>query len=401
MQIDENRLARQTIEVDKVINHFISGVSRGVAGEFPTGFGKTYMAFLAIKRIPINKIVHVIVPTEALKNQWEKLILEQLPNYNIKVFIINTYVMELRVCDFLLIDEGHKISNKDAVMFSLVLDICTFVNCWILSAKFTTEQLLFLESKDIKLISKITVEEAKKNNWVSQYKIYNLAIDLTTQEEEEYIKVDNIFKSHFPYFNNDLKLLYELLQNKEARLSYCNENDFNEQDIAMRAVRATAAISKRKSIVYNAFNKKQIIADIVKLVNKKTIVFSQTIKFCQEVKKLVDKSTIYHSNLKPKEKEAALLGIITDKYNCILSVKALQEGLDVKGLQCGIRASYDSTERGMIQTLGRVIRKEENKEFAVFVSLYCKNTMEIGWLKTSQKSFANVRWIESINEIEL
>lgn len=399
MQINENRLARQKIEVDKVINHFNNKISRGVAGEYATGFGKTYMAFLAIKRIPIGKQVHVIVPTQALKNQWEELIAEQLPNYNVQVFIINTYVMQLRVCDFLVIDEGHKISNKDTVMFSLVLDISSFTNCWVLSAKFTIEQLLFLESKGIKLISKISVEEAKKNNWVSQYKIYNLGVELTVDEEEEYIKADNIIKSHFPYFNNDLKLLYELLKNSKLRIEYCEENGFNEKDIAMRAARATAAISKRKAIVYNSFNKKQVIADIVKTFDKKTIVFSQTIKFCQETKKLIPKSTIYHSNLKPKEKEAALTGIINDKYNCILSVKALQEGLDVKGLECGIRASYDSTERGMIQTLGRVIRKEQDKEFAMFFNLYCLNTMEITWLKSSQKSFPNIRWIDSLNEV--
>lgn len=399
MIIDESKLKRQEEEVDKAIQYFMNG-TRGVAGEFVTGFGKTYMAFLAIRKVPIHKVVHIVVPTEALKKQWEDLIVEHLPGYNVTVFIINTYVTQLRVCDLLVSDEGHRYSNEEAIIFSTLFDICTYASCWVLSAKFSLEQLLFLESKGIKLISRITAEEAKRNGWVSKYKIYNLVVDLTDEELEKYKSADNRIKTHFPYFNHNLKNVYSCCTDKAFRKAYCEENGFEEKEIAMRAVQVNKSISERKGVVYNAVNKKQLIADIVTKLNKKTIVFAQTIKFCQDAKKLVPNSTIYHSTLKPKEKEKSLVDIITGRCTTIFSVKALQEGLDVRDLSCGIAASYTSTERDAIQTLGRIIRAEADKQ-AIFINLYCKDTIELGWLKTRQKSFNNIRWITSIDEIEL
>jgi superfamily II DNA or RNA helicase len=182
MIIDQNRLARQNLAINKFIGHIESG-HRGAVLEMPTGFGKTYLAFLSIKRFKnLDKIIHIVVPTIVLKEQWEKSIREELPEYkNIEVFVINTYVSIPRFCSYLIIDENHRAANEDAIVFIKVIDNCTFEYLLGLSAKFTNLQLEFLESKGVKLIDRITVEEAKRNKWVSNYKIYNLSVRLTDE----------------------------------------------------------------------------------------------------------------------------------------------------------------------------------------------------------------------------
>jgi superfamily II DNA or RNA helicase len=398
MVIDEERLKIQTDEVDK----FIAAGGVG-AGEYPTGFGKTFMAFLAIQRFRKDKQVDVVVPTQPLKDQWEELISQKLSDYKIDVFIVNSYVQKRRSCDFLILDEAHRFSNESAKVFNKVLDNCDFKYVWCLSAKFTKEQILFLNLRDIKLLNSISVQTAKQNNWVSNFVVYNLKVQLTEGESTAYTTASNTIKSNFPYFNNDLNLVFKLINktNKQELKRYCEENGFDEKDLQFRGVKITRAIASRKAIVFNSELKKQAIKELAtKFKDRKIILFSQTINSAKEYKKVIDEKTvIYHSNLKEIEKRKALEDISNSKVRIILSAKALEEGLDVKDLDFGIAASYNSTERGMIQTLGRIIRYTNPEKRAIFVNLYCEDTVEVGWLKSRQKGFNQIRWVSNIESI--
>ena len=83
-----SRDERQAQSVQKWLN----SKGRGTL-ECCTGYGKTRCAFIIIKKIlsryPSIRI-WVVVPTDLLKKQWEKLIEENSLQLNVEVLIINT-----------------------------------------------------------------------------------------------------------------------------------------------------------------------------------------------------------------------------------------------------------------------------------------------------------------------
>ena len=52
-----------------------------------------------------------------------------------------------------------------------------------------------------------------------------------------------------------------------------------------------------------------------------------------------------------------------------------------------------------LQSLGRTIRFVEGKN-AIFINLFMKNSVEIGWLKKRQQKIFNVKWIKRIEDIK-
>ena len=83
-----SRDERQAQSVQKWLN----SKGRGTL-ECCTGYGKTRCAFIIIKKVLSrypNLRIWVVVPTELLRKQWEKLIEENSLQFNVKVFIINT-----------------------------------------------------------------------------------------------------------------------------------------------------------------------------------------------------------------------------------------------------------------------------------------------------------------------
>jgi len=76
----------------------------------PTAVGKTYVAFTLVKKMEkiykSGKSTIVVVPTSALKTQWEKDV-RSLGLKKVKVFVINTVarVGFKETCDLLILDK--------------------------------------------------------------------------------------------------------------------------------------------------------------------------------------------------------------------------------------------------------------------------------------------------------
>jgi RNA polymerase primary sigma factor len=392
----------RSLKQKEIEEQFIKLVKSGVRGgalAAATGFGKTRVGLNITKRLKEDELVIVVVPTISLKQQWEELIKEHELKNKISVFVVNTYLTlkdEERVCSFLILDEAHRYSN-DSKYFNTVIDITKFKWCLTLSATYTKEQLEFLKSKGIILFATVKLETAALHGWVSRFKQYNLAVELTEEEKKEYTKANNIIKAHAPYlYGLDI---FKDGKNKQKLLDYCKENSLNYKEIQMRIARHNIASQLRKSIVYNAKNKIEIIPKVINQVGKKAIVFSETKSFVELLhKSMPDTSVLYHSSLANKEKERALEAIKLDNIKAICAPKALDEGVDIPSLKCGIIASGTSVERQQIQRCGRVIRYVPD-EIAIIVNLYAKDTIEETWVKKRQKNMTNIRWITEVTEI--
>ena len=74
----------------------------------PTGMGKTYTACMAVqallKKYPGLRIL-VVVPTTALKDQWNEKLYDWDLTFNSEVQIINTVIKHSWKCDVLIIDK--------------------------------------------------------------------------------------------------------------------------------------------------------------------------------------------------------------------------------------------------------------------------------------------------------
>jgi len=395
MIIDEHKLKRQNLGVDKIIE-----ANGRAAIQYVTGFGKTYVAILLMKRFNPNKIVYVVVPTIALKKQWEDELIEHEVS-NATVFVVNTYTTEKRICDLLILDESHRYSNIDAKIFNTVIENTETPRLVCMSATFSKEQLEFLADRDIYVVDTITLEDGIRNGWISNFKQYNLELEFTVEEQAIYNRANNIVKANLPYFEGDLTIAYKIMLDRDFRERYAENNGWEANDLGFRATNLNKGISARKACVFNSQAKLAILPELVAKVEKRTIIFSQTIKYAEACAKVLGKqAVVYHSTLNANKKEKALTGISVGTYNVICTAKALNEGLDVQDLECGIAASYTSVEREAIQTLGRLLRYRADK-VATFVNLYMKDSMELGWLKKRQKNMRNIRWITNVNEIEI
>ena len=84
-------------------------------------------------------------------------------------------------------------------------------------------------------------------------------------------------------------------------------------------------------------------------------------------------SEIYHSK---KKNQQAIERFRNGEVNILVSVKSLNEGLDVKDVDVGIRVAGTSQDRDTIQRLGRGLRVVEGKDGAKYYQLYCEDTLE-------------------------
>ena len=158
-------------------------------------------------------------------------------------------------------------------------------------------------------------------------------------------------------------------------------------------------MNKRKNIIYNA----QAKLNAVKLISnmnleRKAIIFSQTIEFADKVTDQLDNCVSFHSKVSKKKRTENLDLLKSWKsITRISTAKALNEGMNVPDISMAIIASGTSKTKDMIQRIGRTVRWEDGKQ-AVIYRIYVENSQEEKWIASSQEDY-NVELI-NINEYE-
>jgi len=384
-----DRNERQKIGLNKWQNYNYQGIAC-----YPTGFGKTYTAIRAIKGMIKKKnikTVEVIVPTIELKHQW----LSELKLHKINiatVTVINTAIKYQRDVDFLVLDEIHRYA---AETFKEIFSVSGYKYILGLTATLEREDGLHeIILKYLDIFDVITVAEALKNKWISEYKIYNIAIPLSNEEAVAYKKSDNSFK----YFASQLG--YGGIGKAQEWMSSGD---------SVKAGKAAAyynSMRTRKKICLNNSNKIEAVSKIVELFpDRNGLIFSATTEFAEKLQeKLGDISMTFHSKLTKKDQENVIKRFKDKrtKVRILSSVKALNEGFNVPDASIGIIAGSNSTKRTFIQQLGRVVRYQKDK-IAIFINLYSPDTQEESWLKNrlegiDKSTIYNVTLSEFINQ---
>ena len=236
-----------------------------------------------------------------------------------------------------------------------------------------------------------------------------------------------------------------------------NNHQWSPINIAKYARWFGQSMDERKKYLHNHPLKLEVVGEIVKKFKLSTIIFSNSQKFAEDVTTLVGRRTCvtYHSNL-PTEIRDKETGVtiarsekvkkitkyrdfsdgslysykeIKEKYvhikldrvgkerirneaivkfqtegnevEILSTVRALDEGFDVRGIKVAIMAAYYSTPRQDIQRRGRASRYQPGK-LALIVNLYIKKTQEQdGWLRYKQEGTKSINWVDSVDQITI
>lgn len=317
-----------------------------------TAVGKSVFATKLIKRLrkQTNAEIHITIPTNALREQWEKHV-EGIPN--VHIFTIHSYAKLENPKPILYIaDEAHfSLANPDTV-FSCINDFDIPYRLY-LSATLKTTQLSYLAKQGFKSEFNITVNEAVLLGLVPEFEILNVNVPFTNAEKLAYKKAVENEEKGKAWFG---KFAIEKLPKSIEAAEKATKNDPYTKGMYYLWMRGR---SKRVALVSNAENKIPYLRAILGYLNKKTIIFSKTIKNCKEIAKLGDMA-VYHSQQSDKAAKKQLDTFLNNEKSKISSVNKLIAGFDDEATEVLVRHSFDSSELNGIQSLGRLLRVDPN-----------------------------------------
>ena len=337
-----------------------------------TGSGKSVAAMYCMQMKSVNTVI--VVPTIALMNQWRGEISQHLDLKDsevgaigdgqkiikrITVAVVNSVRnMDLSQFDMIVLDEAHRYGSFENIRpimeneFKYKLGITA-------TLKRSDGQHKELERLIGPIVYEYTTEDAVRQGVLSKFEIINVGIELNALERDKYDKhTKTIDTNSFP-----------------GMFQVINDHGHPKWHEAIAAVRATAW---RKAVISNAKGKMTMLIDIVKKEkNKKIIIFNETIKMAELERKLLKKagfeSEIYHSKSKNQD---SIERFRNGEVSILVSVKSLNEGLDVKDVDVGIRVAGTNQDRDTIQRLGRGLRVVDGKDGFKYYQLYCNDTIE-------------------------
>ena len=355
-----------------------------------TGFGKTRCALIIISKIldkyPDKRIL-IVVPTLTLKEQWSTQIDKLGFSLNCDIQVINTVVKNAWTCDLLIIDEIHTVL---AETFAEVFKVVKYK--YVLGLTATFERLdgrHEICKQYCPVCDTVGIIECLTNGWVSPYKEYQVLLDV--DDIEEYQQYNKEFIKYFEVFNFDWKLMQSctgknghtiIYQLSKDRTSSEEERKKVFNQIKLAAINCMRAVQKRKAFINNHFKKIEVARKIMEARPfSKIITFSNSIKMAESI----GGGKVYSGKDTKKKGRTTIEEFSRETTGVMHTIKKCDAGLDLPGLSVGIILGTDSSEIKSAQRLGRVIRKEADKQAEVFY-LILNNTVETKWFSSSHKN---------------
>lgn len=368
---------------------------------YSTGTGKTEIAFECAKRAATNKYLHFekknniplefkilfLVPRIILIEQnTNRLIKYNINRDSIGVYfgeeknereitistyqsVINNHFL-IRNSDMIILDEVHFISNTAFSYTKLFKIIKENPNKMILGLTATINELdpKYHDIIDtIPPVKKYMIKEAVEDKRLAKPEIISMDVSLTSQEKDVYNKTSEIIRDVSYKLNAyDPGIITKILYQGGARSKYAKEW-FNQVKI-------------RKELLNSSQNKLEKAVHLIQNHNnEKIMVFSETIDSINRLKDLLEKknipSEIIHSKIRIKDRKTILERWGEDFFP-LLSVHTLEIGYDIPHVKIAIILSNTSNINQIVQRIGRVIRKTENKEKALIYLIYVKETKD-------------------------
>ena len=350
-----------------------------------------------LKKYPQFRIL-VVVPTETLQKQWLGHVDEWGFQFNVDVVIINTAVKHSWNCDMLIIDECHRCGADE---FSKIFKCVKYK--LILGLTATIERLdgkHVLIEKYCPVVDNITTIECLVNGWISEYKEYQVLIEV--DDIDRYKALQKQWMQHFEFFQYDFNLAMSMCskegwRNKLAyrdQLYRGNDESMKKQILAHINYHSAGFIrtmTARKAFINNHPKKIEIARKIMEArSNSKILTFSNNVPMAEAIE---GGQNVYTGKTSKKKGRVMVEDFTSGKIKTLHSCKKLDEGFDVPDASVAIILGFDSSETKSTQRRGRVVRKYENKTAEIFY-IVIKDTQEEKWFKTSHTNTANYLTID-------
>ena len=397
MKIDENKLKRQRRAVDVWKSSGYKGTIEAV-----TGFGKTFVAVLIIQ--DMNKArpddtTLVIVPTRYLLDQWKDEI-KKHDLKNVSVMVINTGVKSIRQTDLLILDEIH---NYASDVFKGIFSLTHYHYILGLTATLErSDKKHYIIENECPVVDTISMKESLAMGYVSNFKIFNLGLELHPKERIRYELMHDSFNKYFKWFDFNFQIAMKCLQSQEYREHYASRTGYDPKGIMSAAVNWSKNMRNRKTYLYNHPMKIEAAKELIETFDVPTITFSESVKFADELTRACFLWAVsYHSKIS-KYRKIKSIEEFNDKKSdikVISTARALDEGFDIQDVTLAIVCSGTSTSRQDLQRTGRAIRFAPGKT-GLIVNLYIKDTQDEKWLRNRQKKTINATHVDSIKQIK-
>ncbi|MDE0471533.1 MAG: DEAD/DEAH box helicase family protein [Ekhidna sp.] len=381
----------------EAINRWVKNNYQGFF-EMATGTGKTFTGLFASLTLKekINKcFLLILVPTISLAEQWkgevkkvgyssvtvvssnhsnwERTLINTINAFKLgtlsQVVCISTYdsyktikfqllLSKLPKETMLIADEAHAMGAPQMLQ-NLPVDIQYRLG---LSATphrhfddSGTEKLLtFFNAKDDPTY-KLDLKKAIADKFLCQYKLYPHVATLSDSEYEE----------------------YKELSKRIAKKAHINNHKLDKTDYQLEKL-----LRDRRNILNRAQAKLPILGEIIDSIKESHGEVKHTLIYCPEGNtpdedaRIIDEYGKYiglEKELKigkfvgetpPEERQKLLEDFENGDIQCLLAMKCLDEGVDVKQTKIAIFLASNTNPRQYIQRRGRVLRTHSKKSFA-------------------------------------
>jgi len=342
----------------------------------PTGTGKTLIALEAIKRV--DGTVAIIVPTiPILKTVWVEPMRKMGWNvgvfygeetHDVRAITVFTYQSAIRYPEvlknfgFLVFDEIHHLSAPIYRKLLVYAERAEYAMG--LTATISTRDPKNYEIfKIMPIVYRMSIVEARKGGWVAPIQVTSVPAFMTSEERSEYYDLQDKIRSATIRLGTTDPTVWAKLA-AEGNI------------IAQSGLKALA---KRRALLSLVKDKMKHVLEIVrKHPGERILLFSESIPAIEKLRDYLIKHgvtcAVYHSEM-PKDRRMNVLRYWGRIFNVLLSVTALEEGIDVPEVSVGIIHASGRTPRKIVQRLGRIIRPKPGKTAMIYI-VYVPGTVE-------------------------
>ena len=324
----------------------------------PTGAGKSVLAAMIIDKLQRSTIV--VVPTIELLIQWQKNLKEffQCPvgvlgggHKEILPLSVSTYdsarIYQNQIGNqfgFLVFDECHHLSTKISAQMSK-----SFLAPYRLGLTATPNEEIYQSELIKEVLGEIVYEKMIQDlsgDYLADYKVKTLYVELTKEEAEQYSYHRNIYwnyRKSYGYFSDWQQFVFQAIKSVNGR-------------------KALESFAIQKQISYFTKNKLLKLVELLYQHKKdKILVFTNDNKTTYKISNQLLLPVITHE-IKSGERKKILEKFHLGSWNILVSTRVLNEGVDLPSANVAIIISGNSTVREQVQRLGRILRKQKGKK---------------------------------------
>jgi superfamily II DNA or RNA helicase len=376
---------------------------------YSTGTGKTEIAFECARKmasliseqnpIKVFKILFLVPRIVLIEQNIKRLIKygikkEKIGVYygekkNVKEITFSTYQSIIknfdliRQSDMIILDEMHMISET-AKKYSTIFDVLLDNNDKLmLGLTATIDENDPKNSKIMNLIppvKKYLLKEAVNDGRLSEPHVILKPVKLNLVERRIYEQTTSTIKD----ISLQLKVSNPLIVSRLLKTGGPRSR---------LAKLWFASVHKRKKLLNETNSKLNESVNIVKNHPKeKIMIFSETIESINNISAILQKnkipSKVIHNKVKTKERHD-ILDSWGKNYFVLLSVHTLEIGFDIPSVSIAIIVSNTKNIHQLIQRIGRVVRKTDEKSQSLIYVVYVDDTKDKDILNLVRTSLQN------------